>query len=204
MYKLYLLCLILPATALAQNSVTVTASRPINAAADLVVLSVDVLTANDVGRDDVFTAVQGSLLTPANFTGVRTTYQYVSNREVDNLDWSFSLTAPIGNFKSTIAQLQALQQQLTQKKNGMSLSFSVSGTQVSGQAQQNVTCSASDLLSDARGQAQKMAAAAGAGVGNVLAMSSASVSQPASGALFSSPVSIPSCSLTVKFALTGF
>jgi hypothetical protein len=46
--------------------------------------------------------------------------------------------------------------------------------------------------------------ATGAGVGNVLAMSGATVTQPASGALFSSPVSVPSCTLTVKFALTGF
>ena len=114
------------------------------------------------------------------------------------------MTAPIGNFKSTVTQLQSLQQLITQKKNGMSVSFSVSGTQVSAQSQQAATCSTADLLADARAQAQKMAVAAGAGVGNVLAMSGATVTQPASGALFSSPASTPSCTITVKFALTGF
>jgi hypothetical protein len=49
-----------------------------------------------------------------------------------------------------------------------------------------------------------MAVAAGAGVGNVLAMSSATASQTNGSALFSSTGYLPSCSLTVKFALAGF
>jgi hypothetical protein len=86
----------------------------------------------------------------------------------------------------------------------MSVSFSVQGTGLSQQAQQGQTCSTTDLLSDARAQAQKIASAAGAGLGNVLAMSATAVTRPASGALFSSPASLPVCSITVKFALTGF
>jgi len=121
-----------------------------------------------------------------------------------NLDWTFVLTAPLANFKTTIAQLTALQQIVAQKKNGMSLSFSVGGTQLSPQALQGQTCSTADLLADARTQAQKMAVAAGGGLGSVLAMSGASLTQPAGGALFSSPVFVPVCALTVKFALTGF
>jgi hypothetical protein len=183
----------------------VTATRPTSATADLIVLSVDLITPTSLGRDDVFAAVQGSIVTPANFTGVRSIYSVgTGSLLVNTLDWSFGVTAPIGNFNTTITQLQALQQLVTQKKNGMSVSFSVGGTQLSAQAQQGLTCSVADLLSDARAQAQKMAVATGAGVGNVLAMSGATVTQPASGALFSSPVSVPSCTLTVKFALTGF
>ncbi|HTS66957.1 MAG TPA: SIMPL domain-containing protein [Candidatus Acidoferrales bacterium] len=194
--------------AFGQNSVTVTATRPANIQPDQVLLGVDVLTAMDATRDDVLSALQGSIVTAASLSGVRTVQQYVSNgaqsQAVQNLDWSFTLTAPLANFSSTLTQLTALQQAVAQKKNGMSVSFSVQGTQVSAQAQQSQTCSTADLLTDARAQAQKMAAAAGAGLGNVLAMSGATVSQPAGGALFSSPIAAPLCSMTVKFALTGF
>jgi hypothetical protein len=191
-----------------QNSVTVTASRPTNAQPDLVVFNVDVLTGTNATRDDVLAALEGSVITAANFSGVRTIQQFsavgVPQQSFQSLDWTFSLTAPLANFKATISQLTALQQIVAQKKNGMSLSFSIAGTQLSPQAQQGLTCSTADLLSDARTQAQKMAVAAGGALGSVLAMSSAAVTQPASGALFSSPVFQPVCSLTVKFALTGF
>ena len=56
----------------------------------------------------------------------------------------------------------------------------------------------------ARRRAIEMAVAAGGAAGSVLAMSGGTVSQPASGALFSAPPYLPVCSLTVKFALTGF
>jgi hypothetical protein len=205
MCKSYLAVLLLGSNLFAQNSLTVTASRPVNAAADLVVLSVDVLTPMTAGRDDVFAAVEGSIVTPANFNTVRTSYQYLPNGSTNNsLDWAFLVTAPIGNFKTTVNQLQALQQAVAQKNNGMSVSFALYGTQSSPQAQQAQSCSVTDLLADARAQAQKMAVAAGAGVGNVLAMSGATMTQPASGSLFSSPVGVPSCTMTVKFALTGF
>jgi len=189
----------------AQNSVTVTASRPTNAAADQIVFSVDLLTPRDIGRDEVFSALQGSIVSPETFTSVRTSYQLAGiGLQGTLLDWTFLVTAPLGNFKTTVAQLQALQQSVAQKKNGMLVSFSVDGTKVSQQAQQAITCSVSDLLADARSQAQKIAVAAGAGVGNVLAISGATVTQQASGTLFSAPSSYPTCSLAVKFALTGF
>jgi len=189
-----------------QNSVTVTANRSTSVQPDLAVFGVDVITPTTSSRDDVVAALQGSPITTANFSSLRTVQGYtpLNNQTLTNLDWSFTLTAPLGNFSTTVAQLTALQQAVAQKKNGMSVSFSIQGTQVSAQAQQSVTCSASDLLADARTQAQKMAVAAGAGLGSVLAMSGASVSQPASGALFSTPTSQPVCSMTVKFALTGF
>jgi hypothetical protein len=205
MWKSYFAVLLFGSNLIAQNNLTVTASRLMNAAVDLVVLSVDVLTPITAGRDDVFAAVQGSIATPANFNTVRTSYQYLPDGTTSNLiDWTFLVTAPIGNFRTTVTQLQALQQAVAQKKNGMSVSFALYGTQVSTQAQQAQPCAVTDLLADARTQAQKMAVAAGAGLGNVLAMSGATVTQPASGALFSGGVGIPSCTMTVKFALTGF
>jgi uncharacterized protein YggE len=209
MWKHTLLPLVLiTLPAFGQNSVTVSATRAVNGQPDLVLFSVDVLSPVDATRDDVLSALQGSLITSANFSGVRTIQQFVAagaqGQTLVNLDWTFTLTAPLANFKTTISQLTALQQVVAQKKNGMSLSFSIAGTQLSPQAQQAQTCSTSDLLADARAQAQKMAVAANAGLGSVLAMSGATVTQPASGTPFSSPVSQPVCSLTVKFALTGF
>jgi hypothetical protein len=187
----------------AQNTITVTASRSTSTQADQVVLSADVSAPLDFSHDDVLAALQGSILSSANFSNVRTTYQLVSpDKQSESLIWTFLVTAPLANFKSTIAQFTALQQILAQKKNGMSLSYSVYGTQMSPQAQQ--PCSTADLLNDARAQALKMASAAGAGVGSVLAMSGSAVSQSASGALFSNGALAPGCSLTVKFALTGF
>jgi uncharacterized protein YggE len=202
-----LLLLFLVSTPLfGQNSVTVTATRSTNVQPDLVQISVDVLTGTDASRDDVLNALQGSIVSATNFSGIRTTISYTTNTnaQVSNLDWNFTVTAPLANFKTTLGQLQSLQQSVAQKKNGMSVSFSIQGTTLSPQAQQSQTCATTDLLSDARAQAQKMASAAGLGLGNVLAMSAATVTQPASGALFSSPASLPVCTMTVKFAVTGF
>ncbi|HTP33678.1 MAG TPA: SIMPL domain-containing protein [Candidatus Acidoferrales bacterium] len=208
MWRRAFLFLIFPVLIFGQNSVTVTATRPTSVQPDLISLNVDVLTDTDATRDDVLAALQGSIVTAANFSSLRTVQQYILNgtqgQNVQNLDWTFTLSAPLANFQATLTQLTALQQSVAQKKNGMSVSFSVQGTQVSAQAQQGQACSTSDLLSDARAQAQKMASAAGVGLGSVLAMSGATVSQPASGALFSSPYYAPVCSMTVKFALAGF
>ena len=119
MWKSYFAVLLFGSNLIAQNNLTVTASRPMNAAVDLVVLSVDVLTPITAGRDDVFAAVQGSIATPANFNTVRTSYQYLPDGTTSNLiDWSFLVTAPIGNFKTTVTQLQALQQAVAGNRRG--------------------------------------------------------------------------------------
>ena len=188
------------------SGITVTASRNTSAQADLALFSVEVLTDVNASRGDVLAVLQGSIVTAASFSNIRTVQQYVqsSNQTVDYLDWGFLVTAPIGNFKATVAQLTALQQIVAKKKNGIALSFSVQGTGVSPQAEQSATCSTPDLMADARAQAQKMATAAGVSLGGVLAVSGATASRPATGGLFSAPVSYPLCFLTVKFATTGF
>jgi hypothetical protein len=187
----------------AQNTITVTANRATSVQPDQIVFSADLYSDPTASRDDVLAVLSGSLLSAANFSTVRAFYQTSSSgHQTASLNWSFSVTAPLANFKDTTAQLTALQQAVALKENGMSLSFSIYGMQTSPQAQQ--ACSNADLLSDARAQALKMASAAGMGVGSVIAMSGAAVSQAASGGLFSTGTLQPSCSLTVKFALTGF
>jgi len=112
------------------------------------------------------------------------------------VDWSFTITVPIAKLKDTINTLTALQKSITQNNSGMTLSFSVTGLQISPQLAQSQSCSSSDLLSDARAQAQTLASAANLFLGTVLAMSAAT------------PPAIPpyssasTCSLTVKFAVT--
>jgi hypothetical protein len=116
--------------------------------------------------------------------------------------------------KDTTATLTTLQQSIAKNNNGMTMSFSVAGTQVSVPLQQSQTCPLPDLLSDARAQAQKMAEAANMTLGAILAMSGSTANvQPGSGVpitgylgsfsisnLLTTPAAQP-CFITVKFAL---
>jgi len=209
MFKAAVPALLLPLFLSAQVSstdrtITVTASRNSNVTPDQASISVAVYSNTDASRDDVLNAAQGSPLTLATFSSVYSTTLYDNNGRTnhDVLEWTFAITAPISNLKSTIDQLTALQQAVAAKNNGMSVSYSVRGTQTSPQALAGQNCAAADLIADARSQAQKLASAAGLSVGNVVGVSGASVVTPATGG-FSSGISQPSCSLTVKFALTG-
>ena len=105
---------------------------------------------------------------------------------METLNWRFSFTAPLAKNKDTIAALTNLQATIAKKNNGVMMSFSIQGTQSAVQPQ---TCSLSDLLTDARTQAQKLADGAGVSVGNILAMSSPTAAV---------------CFLTVRFALLRY
>jgi uncharacterized protein YggE len=203
----FLLCAGIACAQLTSNSVIVTASRNTALQPDQVVFRVIVETALDATREDAVAALQGSGITLANFTGVNTIQNFnpQGQQTQTRLQWTFSLPVALSNMKSTIGVLSAVQKSNAQKNNGINISFGVAGTQVSLQAQQSQTCSQADLLADARAQAQKLASAAGASLGSVLAMSSATVtSTDTTGGLFSSPSYAPVCSMTVKFALGGF
>ena len=204
-----LLFLLFPLTlAFAQltpNSVTVTASRNNTAQPDQVVFYVRVDGPLTTTQSDALSALQGSGITQANFSSVTTIQQYglPNQQPTTQLEWAFTLPVAFTDMKSTVGLLSGVQQSNAKKNNGLSISFGVQGTQTSPQAQQSQTCAMSDLISDARAQAQKMASAAGAGIGAVLAVSG-STSTTTSSALAASPVSVPGCTLTVKFQLTGF
>jgi uncharacterized protein YggE len=106
--------------------------------------------------------------------------------------------------KATLGLLSAVQNSMAKDKPTFTMSFGVNGLQVSPQAQQSQTCSLSDLVADARTQAQKLASAAGAGVGAVMAISNSTVvTDTGASSPFVQPTSAPTCSLTVKFALSG-
>lgn len=208
MHKLLLLLFLL-STLVASgqtNSITVTASRSMNPQADQIVFGVSLETGLDATREDALAAVQAAGITLANFGSV-STYQEFRGTGQDpqlSLVWSFSLPVALTSMKSTIGLLSAVQASIGKTNNGMSLAFSIQGTQVSPQLQQSQTCSLSDLIDDARAQGRKMAGAAGMSLGLIQAMSSATVTTPAGQGFGSVPYLQPVCSLTVKFALGAF
>jgi uncharacterized protein YggE len=183
----------------APNTITVTATRAVSVQPDQVVFNVTVTSPVTSSRDEVVAALQGSGITLANFTSVYSTQTVVSqqigqassNQLVTVLQWNFTLTVPLANLKSTIDTLTGLQMALSTAKNGMSMGFSVQGMQASAQAQQAQPCSLSGLIADARAQALKIANAASATLGNIVALSNAVAD--------TSPV----CSATVTFGLTA-
>lgn len=87
--------------------------------------------------------------------------------------WNFTLAAPLANLSATIGSLTKLQQTIAQNNSGLTLTFSVNGTQVSQQLQQSQSCSNADLIADATAQAQKLAAAAGLTLGPIRELSNA-------------------------------
>jgi hypothetical protein len=202
------------------NSVTVTATRSSNPQADQMLFGIFVDTGFDSNLTDVVALLQGAGVTAANFSNVSTTQGILILDPGPNpsgdlqprpiLEWTFGLPVPMARMKDTVSQLNALQQSIA-KKGGATMSFQVQGTQVSPQLQQSQSCSISDLLTDARAQAQKLADAAGLNLGVILALSSVApnaVSSPAvvisrysssSGSYYSTP-----CSLTVKFAVSRY
>ncbi len=175
------------------NSVTVTSSKITNLQPDQAVFAVAVDSDINTTINDVVAAVQPAGITLANFAGVSTLPVYTIQAfpvPPPNLEWVFRVTVPLSKTKDTVATLTALQQSL-QKNPGLRLSFTVQGTQVSQPSLQSQPCTISDLITDARAQAQKLADAAGRTVAGILAMSS-SVSNAVGG-----------CVVTIKFGLLG-
>jgi hypothetical protein len=171
------------------NSITVTAFRSgASGPPDQALFGVVVTSGLDTSLDAVIALLQGTGITAANLQSLDESSLYNGSGPVtETLNWRFSFTAPLTKNKDTIASLTSLQQTIAKKNNGVTMSFSIQGTQTSVQPPQ--TCSQSDLLTDARTQAQKLADGAGVSVGNILAMSSSTFA---------------TCSLTVKFALQRY
>jgi uncharacterized protein YggE len=202
-----------------QNSITVSASQNVSLQPDQAVFGVTVQSGINTGLDDVLAALQGSGITAADLTGVSTQGQFISTlgstppNSAPTLYWAFSLPVPLTNTKGTVASLTTLQQNLAQQNNGLTLSFSIVGTQVSQQLAQSQTCSLAGLIASATAQAQSLASAANLSVGRILALSSSTSNAVSSSAglfaigavSFSTfSASPPPCAITVTFALAGY
>ena len=189
------------------NSITVSASNNATLQPDQAIFAVTVQSGISTGFDDVLTALQGSGITAANFSGVTTQGQFAGTTlpgglaPLPSLFWTFNLPVSITNTKATVASLTTLQQTLATQNNGLTLSFSIVGTQVSQQLAQSQTCSLSALLTAATTQAQSLAAAGGFTLGSILAMSS-STSNGVTSPYATPYVTQPSCAITVKFNVT--
>jgi hypothetical protein len=190
------------------NAVTVTASRNANLQPDTVLFSVTVTSGFNTGLDDVIAALAGSGITAANFSSVSSPFTLsiptgaIAQPVQPMLQWNFALPVPLSKLKDTSTTLTNLQQSIAKKNAGLAMSFSVQGTQVSPQLQQSQPCVISDLLADARAQAQKLADAAGLTLGQILALaSSTSSTTGSSNSIFNPLPSLSICAATVKYAL---
>ena len=182
---------------LANNTVTVTvtASQSSTAQPDEAVLSVTVGSGVDKSLDDVVAAVSALGITVANLLQISSPLSPVlfsvpppNNAPAPSLGWTFQLVVPFSKLKDTTAALVSLQKSIPQNNSGFSLSYSLSGTQVSGQ--QTPNCSLADLVAGARAHAQQIASAAGFSAGAIVGLTSAT----------STPAPLV-CSLTARYAL---
>src|SRR5277367_6147996 len=162
------------------NSITVSASNNATLQPDQALFSVLVQSSVNTGLDDVLAALQPAGITIANFSAVSTQLglcpMVTCTSTQAPVQWAFTLPAPLANTKATVASLTMLQQNIAKANNGLTLSFSIVGTQVSQQLAQSQTCSIASLLTSDTAQAQTLAAAGGLNLGAILAMSSSTSS----------------------------
>lgn len=157
------------------HTVTVQATRSLPLQPDQVVFGVSVSSSTGTNLNQVVAALAGVGITATDLTGVE-------NSDPSTLQWGFTLGVPIASLTATIGSLTTLEQTIGQNNSGLALTFSVNGTQVSQQLQASQTCSNADLIADATAQAQKLAAAAGATLGQILKLSNVPAAPSAVGA----------------------
>jgi hypothetical protein len=166
------------------HTISVTALRSASPVPDEVVFSIYVQSPMGAGLDDVTGALTQGGVTGVSPSGVYTV-TYASNGNVQSLlQWFFTLTTPLANLKSTVAQLRAAQTSIAKQNSGLTLSISSATPQTSPQAQP--VCAEATLIADAATQAQTLAGAAGVSRGPITAISSIpAISAPVLGAVTS-------------------
>lgn len=205
------------------NTLTIATARTVNFPPDQAIVAVHVQSTLNSGLDDVVAALAGAGITAANLDNVSTRSQ--DSPSTPMLDWTFAAPVSFAKLKSFSASLKALQQTIGRNNSGMTLTFYPISSQWSAEAQP--PCPFQDLVAGARVQAQKVAGAAGLGLGPILSLSDdptgvgGSVPTSAyrlsaiqinfvSGAIFSNlllyPTAAPAstCSLAVKFQLLRY
>jgi len=170
MWKLLLsILLLVTAPAFGQlesHTVSISASRSINLQPDQVLFGLSVSSSVTANLDQVVGALSGLGITSASLNN--TFYPTPTT-----LSWNFSFTAPLSSLTTTIKSITQLEQTIAQNNVGLTLTFTVEGTQVSQQLRQAQSCSNSDLIADATSQGQKLAAAAGLTLGPIIKLTNA-------------------------------
>jgi hypothetical protein len=156
--RVLFLTLLAASAAMAQldsGTITITAGRNVQLPADQYHIYIYLNAAQGSSLEDALTLLPGSGITPADL-------QQGSNGQF----WIFELTGPLSELKDKLAPINRIAQA---QKDG-AVSYSVN-TQVSADAAKAVeACPAPTLVSEARAQAQKIAAAAGFGAGSIISL----------------------------------
>lgn len=194
---------------LESNSLTVNASRSSLVAPDQALFSIRVSAEPAVSLTQVLNGVQKAGVTGEHLTDVETDMQESGFRWV----WLFLLPVPLNNITDLQRTLTELQQSPDTATRGLSLSFSLVGARSSPTLITAQRCPVSELLAEARAEAQKMANAASLTLGPVLAIGDADVSRPTAvlaarigtiGFFSFDPLpQVTFCSISVKFRLGG-
>ncbi|HEY6390432.1 MAG TPA: hypothetical protein VIX89_04075 [Bryobacteraceae bacterium] len=167
------------------DTLTVSASRPLNAKPDQLVLTLNVTTPVSTGLDEVVASLKSVGITAANFS-------YVSSpRDNATLSWSFTLAVPFSKVPATAVQLMARNVQFYPRN------FQVSAASLPAQQ-----CQVPVLMADVKASAKNLADAAGLVVGEVVAMSD--VSSVSSISFQKSPDPVTGVGLTYAISLANF
>jgi hypothetical protein len=150
---------------MASHTISITATRSIYLQPDQVVVGLSVISATTATLDQVTRVLSTLGITVANLNGIGT------NSNPPTLQWNFTLAAPLSSLTATLASVGKLQQTIAQNNSGLTLTFTVNGTQASDQLRQSQSCPNADLVADATSQARKLATAAGMNLGPLLSVS---------------------------------
>ncbi len=193
---------------LAPDTLTLSAYRVLNSSLEQIYLSVTVYATPDQSFEEVIAMLAGSGLGAADFSSVYTSEPLGNTPQTY---WSFFATRPIGKLTESLSALAKLSGRFP-----ANVTFSIN---VWPGLPPSPPCDYSSLVTSARAQAQKIAEAAGAAIGPVIALSDgtwsmADAGAPVIGGYFSSPGTGPagsgliyatassgSCSMTVQFKL---
>ena len=148
------------------DTITITASRAVSAVGpDEVRLLVTVTADPGKSLEEVLSALEGLGLTERDLMGVGPIGTCTSTLGCPDipLEWWFETTNPIGDLKQMLAKMSGLD--LT-GRSGLSVAYSITSD-----ASAAPDCPLAALISQARQQAQSVAAAAGLGAGSVVALS---------------------------------
>jgi uncharacterized protein YggE len=210
----------LGAAQLDPNTVTVTAVRTLTVQPDQVVFLVNFLTAQDSGLDDVLAKLKGTGITAAQLAGVGSAEFARTNGRSNPVSlWSFILPVSFDKMQDTMKALLQAQSAAGSQTGGQALTFSTAGVRISPEQQAAQQCPLPALVSDARRQADAMAAAAGMRTGAIVSVSDGSsvdgvtlLADPTTAlradflvglvtSSFSAGTPQPVCSLTIQFKL---
>jgi len=157
--------IVFPGLVLAQSadeSVTVTANQETTLQPDEALISLSVDAGNDKALDAIVGALSPLGISSANLVSVGFAPS-PTPFTAPALRWTFQLPVPFSKLQASNTALAALQTSISQNNSGLSLSFTLAGTQYSGQ--QTANCDYGKLMNQARSQAQQTAAGAGLNIG---------------------------------------